>query len=139
MYAGSNKSNAVADDLTLNIRANIYLSKVNWNNRKRSGKCSKLNNKNTRMASMILFWCFIVNFEHICFTPFFSFSVVDFQQVIVSWQVFPNLIICWKHINYKFELDCRLSANAFFLDAKFECKFECVLFCYCFCFFLETP
>ena len=28
MYAGSDKSNAEADDLTLNIRANIYLSKI---------------------------------------------------------------------------------------------------------------
>ena len=24
----------------------------------------KVNNKNTRMASMTSFWCFIVNFEH---------------------------------------------------------------------------
>ena len=36
MYARSNKSDAEADDLTLNIRANIYLSKVNNRNSRRS-------------------------------------------------------------------------------------------------------
>ena len=58
--------------------ANIYLFKVNnRNTRKRCKLCSK---STTKTPS---FWCFIVNLN--MFTLFSSVSVVDLEQVNVSW------------------------------------------------------
>ena len=46
--------------------ANIYLLKVAIVTLEKGWNMLKVNNKNTRMTSMITFWCvFIVNFEHI--------------------------------------------------------------------------
>ena len=44
----------------------------------------KVENKNTtRTTSMTSFWCFIVTLK--TFHTIFSVSIVDFEQVIVSW------------------------------------------------------
>ena len=45
----------------------------------------KGNNKNTKMTSMMSFWCFYCSLRTY-FTPFFSVSIVDFEQVNVSWE-----------------------------------------------------
>ena len=45
----------------------------------------KVNNKNTRTTSMTLFWCFYGWFWTY-FTHFSSISIVDFEQVNVSWD-----------------------------------------------------
>ena len=46
----------------------------------------KVNNENTRRRHWSRFGVFNVNFEH-NFTPFSSVSIVDFERVIVSWEV----------------------------------------------------
>ena len=62
------------------VPANIYLFKVNNRNTKiRCEICSKLTIKTSEQR----YWCcsgVFINFEH-------SFSVVDFEQVIVSWGI----------------------------------------------------
>ena len=44
-----------------------------------------LKNKNTKTMSMFLFWCLWACHFSIYFTPFFSVSIVGFQQVSVCW------------------------------------------------------
>ena len=44
----------------------------------------KVNNKDTRTTSVTSFWCLYCQFWTY-FTPFFSVSIVDVQQVIVCW------------------------------------------------------
>ena len=44
----------------------------------------KVNNKNTRTMSMTSFWCFYC-YLWTYFTPFSSASIVNFEQVNVSW------------------------------------------------------
>ena len=44
-----------------------------------------LKNKNTKTMSMFLFWCLWACRFSIYFTPFFSVSIVGFQQVSVCW------------------------------------------------------
>ena len=64
--------------------ANIYLFKVN--NRNTSGRWeirSKLTIKTTERCYWRRSDVFVVNFEHISLFP--SVSVVDFEQVNVSW------------------------------------------------------
>ena len=80
------------DNLTLrNVRhqpANIYLLKVNnRNTRKRTWTMSKVNNKITRMTSMMSLWCFHCSLW-IHFTPFFTVFIGDSEQVSLSWAVF---------------------------------------------------
>ena len=43
----------------------------------------KVNNKNIRMSSLTSFWCFY-RLLRPYFTPFFSTSVVNYEQVNVS-------------------------------------------------------
>ena len=47
-----------------------------------------MNNKNT-VTSVTSFWFFIVNFEHIS-NLFSNVSIVDFEQVNVSWKFFRS-------------------------------------------------
>ena len=49
----------------------------------------KVNNENTRRRHWSRFGVFNVNFKH-NFTPFSSVSIVDFERVIVSWEVPTN-------------------------------------------------
>ena len=64
---------------------NIYLFKVNNNNaRKRCKICSKLTMKTPERRHWRRSGVFIVNFEHI---SYFSFFIVDFQQVNANWKV----------------------------------------------------
>ena len=47
----------------------------------------KNNDKTTRRTSLTSFcFVFIINFEHI--TPISSVSIVEFEQVNVSWELF---------------------------------------------------
>ena len=63
--------------------ANIYLFKVkNRNTRKRSEICSKLTIKSTERRQRRRFYCY--------FTPFSSVSIIDFEQVNVSWEFFSQ-------------------------------------------------
>ena len=64
--------------------ANIYLFKANNRNTRKSWKiCSKLTIKTPELRQWRHSGVFIVNFKH--FTPFSSVSIVDFEQVNVSW------------------------------------------------------
>ena len=66
-------------------RTNIYLFKVNnRNTRKRCNTCSKLTTKTAERRQWPRSSAFIVNFEHISHL-FLLLSIVDFQQVNVSW------------------------------------------------------
>ena len=66
---------------------NIYLFKViNRNTRKRCEICSKSTIKTPEWRQWRRYSVFIVNFEHIS-PPFSSFSIVDFEQVNISWVV----------------------------------------------------
>ena len=59
------------------------ISMVQYQQLKHQKKLSnmfKVNNKNSRTTSMMLFWCFIVNFEHMSHL-FSSVSIVDFEQI----------------------------------------------------------
>ena len=61
------------------IPANIYLLKVN------TRRCEKCNDKNTRTTSLnvvLVFLLLTLNIFHF----FSSVSIVDFEQVIVSWD-----------------------------------------------------
>ena len=67
-----------------NSSTNIYLFIVNNSNtRKRCEICLKLTIKSVQRRSTV----FIVNFEQISylFTPFFSVSSVNFEEVNVCW------------------------------------------------------
>ena len=71
---------------------NIYLLKFsNRNIRKRCEKCSKLTIKTPECRQWCRYSVFIVNFEHVSHPPFFSVSIVEFEQVNVYWGL--NLII----------------------------------------------
>ena len=52
----------------------------------------KVNNKNTETRSMTCSGVFVVNLNN--FTPFSSFSIVDFKQVNISWAVPMNRLDC---------------------------------------------
>ena len=52
----------------------------------------KVNNKDTRTTSVTSFWCLYCQFWTY-FTPFFSVSTVDVQQVIVCWVFSSTHII----------------------------------------------
>ena len=57
---------------TLNdISTKFYVFQVNDRNSKKGANILKVNNKNTRTTSVTLFWCFIVNFEHISYLYFY--------------------------------------------------------------------
>ena len=65
--------------------ANIYLFKVNnRNTRKRCEIYSKLAIKTPERRQWHRSDVFIVNFEHVSYL-YFSVSIVDFEQVNVSW------------------------------------------------------
>ena len=51
------------------------------------------NNKNTNWRRWRRSFVFIDNYKH--FTPFFSVSIADFEQIIVSWEwiFFMKIII----------------------------------------------
>ena len=75
-----------------NNPANIYLFKVNnRNTRARCDLFSKLTIKHIIEKSITSSGVFIVNFKH--FTPFSSASIVDSEQVNVSWNQMPSINI----------------------------------------------
>ena len=61
-------------------------------------------NKNTRTTSLMSFWCFYY-WLGTYFTPFSSVSIIDFEQVNVSWVLLEKIAIIKNHarnvINYK--------------------------------------
>ena len=76
-----------------NNPANISLLKISKRNtRKRYKICSKLTIKTPehQNESMTLFWCFYCYFWTY-FTPFSSVSIVDYEQVNVSWESIPGI------------------------------------------------
>ena len=85
--------NAIATLLNLNILvksswgflANVYLFKVNnRNSRKKVWIMLEAINKNTRTMSITSFWCFYCKLWTY-FVPFSNVSIVDFEEVNVSW------------------------------------------------------
>ena len=70
-----------------NNLTNTYLFKVTYTStRKRCEIYVKVNNKNTRTTST-LFWCFYrYLWTHLA--PFSSASIVNFEQVNISWLLF---------------------------------------------------
>ena len=73
-----------------NLPSNINLFKVsNRNTRKRYEKCSKLTKKcQNDVSGLVLVFLFFWTY----FTPFSGVSVVDFEQVSVSW-VYIRMIL----------------------------------------------
>ena len=64
----------------------------------------KVNNKNTRVASLMPFWCFIVNFEHISHL-FLVFLLLTLNKLmsagwsIVQPYVLRHTLTCWVIIS----------------------------------------
>ena len=120
------------DNLTLrNVRhqpANIYLLKVNnRNTRKRTWTMSKVNNKITRMTSMMSLWCFHCSLW-IHFTPFFTVFIGDSEQVSLSWAVFslrkdfPLTIqktFTFRKIKWR---DLKISSKVLIIDSSYVLK-----------------
>ena len=70
----------------LHVQTNIYLFKFNnRNTRKRCKICSGLTRKTPKQSSGV----FTVDYEYV--TLFFSVSIVDFEQVNVSWGYESNM------------------------------------------------
>ena len=120
------------DNLTLrNVRhqpATIYLHKVNnRNTRKRTWTMSKVNNKITRMTSMMSLWCFHCSLW-IHFTPFFTVFIGDSEQVSLSWAVFslrkdfPLTIqktFTFRKIKWR---DLKISSKVLIIDSSYVLK-----------------
>ena len=71
---------------SMNLRANIYLFKVNnWNTKKRCEICSKSMIKTAEWRQWHHSYIFIVNFEHI---PHLHCFYCYFEQLNVSWALF---------------------------------------------------
>ena len=63
---------------------NIYLLKSNKHTKK-LWNMFKVNNTITRATSITSLWCFYF-YLRTCFTPFSIVSIVDFEQLNVSWE-----------------------------------------------------
>ena len=57
----------------------------------------KFNNKHNRIIPLTLLRCFIINFEHI--SQLFKVSIVDFEQVNVSWVSTPDVLLIFNAHN----------------------------------------
>ena len=84
----------------------------------------KVNNRNTRKKSEICSGVFIVNFETYL-TSFSSVSIVEFEQVNVSWKCLmltnnTTTVICNSH---KFEISWCLDENVFVKPVYCKSKF----------------
>ena len=64
------------------IPANIYLLKVNSRNTRRCEKCNDKNTRTTSLNVVLVFLLLTLNIFHF----FSSVSIVDFEQVIASWD-----------------------------------------------------
>ena len=84
--------------------ANIHLFKVdNRNTRKRCEICEKLTIKTIERRQSF----FIVNFEHY-FTFFPSVSIVDFEQVHVSWVSVVCKLTLKKKGDQSMQFHCKI-------------------------------
>ena len=86
--------------------ANIYLFKIkNRNTKKRCDVCSKLTVKTLDRHHRRRSSDFVVNFEHISHL-FSSVSIVDFEQVNISWVTSMKRLV--KQIFMKFQVTKKL-------------------------------
>ena len=90
--------NCFWSSLTIPTAANIYLFKVKNRNTK-GVKYAEVNSKNIRTTSMRSFWVFLLSLN--IFTPFSDVSIVDFEQVNVSWEADWLIQILLKHEKFE--------------------------------------
>ena len=86
----------------------------------------KVDNKNTRTTSLMLFCCFYC-LLWTYFTPFFSVFIVDFEQVNVTWEGIHLFKVRWNdHLESYTAQKMKVSMKNFFSKLFFSCKISII-------------
>ena len=100
-YSGIKKSNSVNENPQTETQPTTACSRPTTEKLEKMWNVFKVNNKNTRTTSMVLFWCLIcVNFEHISHLVFKNFRKMQWNNasIIIFVPGFRNLrnhVIPW--------------------------------------------